>query len=74
LIAPHRRNRKRVVTKAGLQLRRYRRRWKIERLFLWLNKFNRVLTHWDRCHRRCNAFVHLALSMFLMRWVQVFLK
>jgi IS5 family transposase len=32
LIAPHRRNRKRAPTQDGRTLRRYRRRWKIERL------------------------------------------
>src|SRR5215831_8484627 len=35
LIAPHRSNRKRK-TQDGRRLRRYRRRWKIERLFAWL--------------------------------------
>jgi len=34
LIAPHRRNRKRAKTQDGRPLRRYRRRWKIERLAL----------------------------------------
>jgi hypothetical protein len=38
LIAPHRRNRKRAPTQDGRPLRRYRRRWKIERLFAWLNR------------------------------------
>ena len=36
MIAPHRRNRKRPKTQDGCQLRRYRRRWKVERLFAWL--------------------------------------
>ncbi|WP_418735997.1 transposase [Desulfovibrio sp.] len=36
MIAPHRRNRKRKATQDGRPLRRYRRRWKIERLFAWL--------------------------------------
>ncbi|WP_410832957.1 transposase [Paraburkholderia sp. SIMBA_030] len=39
----------------GRALRRYLRRWKIERLFAWLNKFKRVLTCWDQCHERYNA-------------------
>ena len=33
MIAPHRRNRKRRRTQDGRALRRYRRRWKVERLF-----------------------------------------
>jgi len=36
MIAPHRGGRKRPKTQDGRQLRRYRRRWKIERLFAWL--------------------------------------
>ncbi|RQH07116.1 hypothetical protein [Paraburkholderia dinghuensis] len=34
----------------------YRRRWKIERLFAWLNKFKRALTRCDRCDERCTEF------------------
>jgi transposase len=67
MIAPHKRNRKRAVTQDGRVLRRYKRRWKIERLFAWLNKFKRVLTRWDRCAERYTGFVHLAFSMILLR-------
>ena len=35
VIAPHRRNRKSKKTQDGRKLRRYVRRWKIERLFSW---------------------------------------
>lgn len=34
LIAPHRANRTRPVTQDGRALRRYKRRWKVERLFM----------------------------------------
>lgn len=36
LIAPHKANRKKAQTQDGRKLRRYKRRWKIERLFAWL--------------------------------------
>src|SRR5829696_7287654 len=39
LIVPHRRNRKKAKTQDGCKLRRYKRRWKIERLFAWLGNF-----------------------------------
>ena len=39
LIAPHRRNRKKAKTQDGRRLRRYKRRWNIERLFAWLGNF-----------------------------------
>ena len=67
MITPHRGNRKRKTTQDGHPLRRYRRRWKIERLFAWLNAFKRTMTRWDRFHERFTAFVHLAFSMILLR-------
>jgi transposase len=67
MIAPHKRNRIRAVTQDGRKLRCYRRRWKIERTFAWLNKFRRVLTRWEYDHHRFTAFVHLACSMILLR-------
>ena len=42
VIAPHRRNR-RNSTQDGRRLKRYRRRWKIERLFAWLQNFRRLV-------------------------------
>ena len=36
MIAPHRRNRTKPKTQDGRKLRRYQRRWKVERLFAWL--------------------------------------
>jgi len=42
VIAPHRSNRKNR-TQDGRRLRRYRRRWKIERLFAWLQNFRRLV-------------------------------
>ncbi len=36
MIAPHKSNRKKAKTQDGRPLRRYRKRWKIERLFAWL--------------------------------------
>jgi transposase len=47
LIAPHRRNR-RNSTQDGRRLKRYRRRWKIERLFAWLQNFRRLVVRYER--------------------------
>ena len=41
LVAPHRSNR-RNKTQDSRRLRRYRRRWRIERLFAWLQNFRRL--------------------------------
>jgi transposase len=74
MIAPHRKGRIRPVTQDGRALRRYKRRWKIERLFAWLNAYKRILTRWDRCHERFTAFVHLSFSIILMRKLFRFMK
>lgn len=43
LIAPHRKNRRADrKTQDGRPLRRYVRRWKIERLFAWLTNYRRI--------------------------------
>ena len=69
LIAPHRKNRKKAPTQDGRSLRRYKRRWKIERLFAWLNKFRKAITRWERSCERFTGLVHLAFSMILLRRV-----
>ncbi|MBS1833916.1 MAG: hypothetical protein JST65_14460 [Acidobacteria bacterium] len=46
-IAPHRVTR-RYATQHGRPLRHCRRRWKIERLFAWLENFRRVVTRDER--------------------------
>jgi predicted GIY-YIG superfamily endonuclease len=43
LIAPHHPARSRKAIQDGWVLRRYRRRWKIERLFAQLHNFRRVV-------------------------------
>ncbi|WP_422388873.1 transposase [Keguizhuia sedimenti] len=67
LIAPHKCNRVRPATQDGRKLRRYKRRWKIERMFAWLNKFRRIVTRWEYDDQRFTGFVHLACSMILLR-------
>src|SRR5215475_3516453 len=47
LIAPHRANRVHL-TQDGRPLRRYKRRWKIERLFAWLQNSRRLVTRYER--------------------------
>ncbi|MBL8946205.1 MAG: transposase [Myxococcales bacterium] len=43
LISPHRTGRRRPNTQDGRELRRYRHRWKVERLFAWLLRFRRIV-------------------------------
>ena len=67
LIAPHKSNRKRPPTQDGRSLRRYRRRWKVERLFAWLQAFRRVETRYDRYDENFLAFVQLAAIVICFR-------
>ena len=67
LIAPHRSNRKRAATQDGRRLRRYARRWKVERLWAWLQNFRRVATRFDYHVENFLGFVHLGCIKILLR-------
>lgn len=66
LIAPHRSNRVNI-TQDGRQLRRYKRRWKVERLFAWLQNSRRLVTRYERRAANFAGFVHLACTLILLR-------
>jgi len=67
MIAPHRRNRRVELTQDGRPLRRYRRRWKVERLFAWLQNSRRLVTRYEYHAENFLAFVQLACIMILLR-------
>ena len=67
LIAPHRRNLTRPATQDGRPLRRYRRRWKVERLFAWLHNFRRLITRHERHAENFLAFLQLGCACILLR-------
>ena len=65
LIAPVQSNSKRKQD--GRPLRRYRRRWKVERLFAWLKRFRRIATRWERKTENYLGFLHLGCALILLR-------
>ena len=67
MIAPHRRNRRKPKTQDGRKLRRYKRRWKIERLFAWLGNFRRLVVRYERRAENYMGFVQLGCVMILLR-------
>lgn len=67
LIAPHKNNRKRAKTQDGRPLRRYKRRWKIERLFAWLQNFRRLVTRYEYKLSNYMGFVQLGFMRILLR-------
>jgi transposase len=56
LIAPHRGTRVNI-TQDGRPGRRYKRRWKIERLFAWLQNSRRLVTRYERRAANFAGFV-----------------
>lgn len=68
VIAPHQSNRKKEPTQAGRKLRRYKRRWKVERLFTWVRNYRRVVVRWEYCAEDYFAFVLLVFVIILLRY------
>ena len=66
LIAPNRTNRK-VKTQDGRPLRRYVRRWKIERLFAWLFNFRRLVVRYEYHAENFQGLLHLGAAVILLR-------
>jgi transposase len=69
LVVPHRWNRSKPRTQDGRALRRYRRRWKVERTLAWLGNFRRLVVRYDRSTTIYEAFFHIACLMITLRRV-----
>jgi len=68
LISPHRKNRKNRTQDVRL-LRRYRRRWKIERLFAWLQNFRRLVVRYERYPENFLGMLYLGCCIILLRHI-----
>ena len=67
MIAPHRSNRT-LKTQDGRRLRRYERRWLVERYFAWLQWKRRLVVRWEYYAANFLGFVQLAsITMLLKR-------
>ena len=66
-IAPHKKNRVKPKTQDGRVLRRFRRRWQVERLFSWLQNYRRIVTRWEYKAENFQGMVQLACLMILFR-------
>jgi transposase len=69
LIAPHRSHRRHTPPQDGRILRRYKRRWTVERTFAWLGNFRRLVVRYDRSLQIYRAFFHIACFMIVLRRV-----
>jgi transposase len=68
LISPHRSNRKNR-TQDLRRLKRYRRRWKIERLFAWLQNFRRLVVRYERYAENFLGMLQLGCCIILLRYL-----
>lgn len=63
LVAPHRKNRTRPARNDGRTMRRYKRRWVVERTFAWLHTYRRLLVRHERHAVLFQGFAHLACAL-----------
>ncbi len=69
LIVPHRSNRKKAPTQDGRSLRRYRRRWVVERTNAWLQNFRRLVVRYERSAGIFLGLIHLACAIIVLKRV-----
>ncbi len=67
MICPHRTNRIKAARQDGRRLRRYKRRWVVERTIGWLQNFRRLVVRWEHKLLMYRAFVHVACLMIALR-------
>jgi transposase len=68
MISPHRKGRKKKATQDGRPLRRYKRRWKVERLFAWLHNFRRLVVRYEYYAENFLAMLRLGCIIILLRY------
>ncbi len=69
LIAPHKHNRVKPPTQDGRPFRRYKKRWKVERFFAWLQNFRRLVVRYEHHLENFLAMVQLGCIVILLRRV-----
>lgn len=50
-------------------LRRYKRRWTVERTIAWLQHLRRLSIRWEKSTQLFNAFLHLGSTFLLLKRV-----
>jgi len=67
LIVPYRKNSKKRKHEDGRKLRRYKRRWIVERTNAWLGQFRRLLVRHEHLLATYRAFFYLACLWITLR-------
>jgi transposase len=68
-IIPARRNNRKATNQDGRKLRRYRRRWIVERTTAWLQNFRRLVVRYERSVTIYIALVHMACALIVLKRV-----
>ena len=69
MIAPHKSNRVKPATQDGRTFRRYKKRWKVERLFAWLQNFRRLVVRYEYHLTNFSSMIQLGCIVILIRRV-----
>lgn len=67
LVCPHRKNRVKPSRNDGRTMRRYSRRYVIERTNAWLHNFRRISNRWERYSFIYHGFVRLACIVIAIK-------
>ena len=67
LIAPYRKNRDQRRYEDGRKMRRYKRRWIVERTNAWLGQFRRLLIRHEHLVCTYRAFFYIACMLITIR-------
>jgi transposase len=67
LICPHRKNRTKPKTQDGRALRRYQRRWKVERSIAWLFRFRRLVVRYEHHAHLFHGLIQLACVITILQ-------
>jgi transposase len=68
-IIPARSNNRVATHQDGRKLRRYKRRWVVERTNAWLQNFRRLVVRYERSAKNFTALVHLACALTTLKRV-----
>ena len=66
-IIPKRKNNRVATHQDGRKMRRYKRRWIIERSNSWLQTFRRLVVRYERSEKIYAALVHMACALITLK-------
>ena len=69
LIAPHKVNRVKPKTQDRRSLRKYKKRWIVERFNAWIQNYRRIVVRWEYKIQNYVGFVHLGCMLILLRLI-----